>query len=235
MIKIAICDDDVEFLKNFSDVLDKKLNKLDIDYISDVFSNGAEYIKSGKHFDLLFLDIDMPGISGFDMAERMYKSNDTLIVFVTLHDELVYSSLKFRPFRFIRKSFLAYEIEEVLKSAVDTINITAKEHKLYLSTKKGDIAICSNEIYYIEVYAHDLHIHTANDEIETYGSLITLEKELSEIWFVRVHKSYLVNIKYVYSIEQKQIIMDNKAIVPLSRYKSDLAHKKLREYIRSTT
>lgn len=108
MIRIALCDDEPIFLDEWriSDGGGVRVEK---------FTSGEELLRShnAQPFDAVFTDIDMPYPDGFSLAERI---GDTPIVFVTNHDELVYSSLRFRPFRFVRKSHLDEELPEVLSA-----------------------------------------------------------------------------------------------------------------------
>ena len=71
-----------------------------------------------------------------------------------------------------------------------------------------------------------------SDAIECYGSLSDFEKRLVPHNFVRTHKSYLVNCKYINSIEQKQVILDDNTVIPLSKYKIETVRNKLRSYLR---
>ncbi len=108
MLKIAVCDDDPIMLDFVSKNANTLLAQSGAGHTTVRFLSGTEFLKAHKAapFDVVFLDIDMPKISGFDVAEQINNINETLIIFVTSHDELVYSSIRFRPFRFIRKTFL---------------------------------------------------------------------------------------------------------------------------------
>lgn len=197
------------------------------------FISGGELLKTQKEnpFDVVFLDIDMPEINGFDIAEKI----KTLIIFVTSHDELVYSSLKFRPFRFIRKSHLEDELPETLAAVNSEISKQNAGRKFSFRTKTGEVFLDVGNIEYIEIYGHWLRVSvTGGEPLECYGSLSTLEEQLAELDFVRVHKSYLVNLKYIYSIEKTLIILDNKTAIPLSRYKAADVKEKFKNYLRST-
>ena len=72
-----------------------------------------------------------------------------------------------------------------------------------------------------------------SEPLECYGNLSALEEQLSEFDFVRTHKSYLVNCQYIYSVQAKQIILDDKTEIPLSRYKAEDVKNRYKKYIRS--
>ena len=237
MLKIALCDDNETMLKVLTDKIGETYKQDSIAFEICSFLSGEIFLNSHKEhiFDVVFLDIDMPEISGFDIAEQVNKTGETLIVFVTSHDELVYSSIKFRPFRFIRKSYLETELKEVLVAVNAELLKRNAARKYAFQTKSGAVFVDLGLVEYIEIYSHWLSVHIKNGEcLECYGSLSDMEHELSNYDFVRTHKSYLVNCKYIFSIEKNQIILDDKTVIPVSRYKAETVKKRLRDFLRRT-
>lgn len=233
MIKAAICDDESTMLDYLYEHISKEFEKK-ADVQIDKYTSGRDFLNAYKAepYDVVFLDIDMPKISGFDVAEKI--SEKALIIFVTTHDELVYSSLKFQPFRFIRKTRLNDELSETVSAVIEHIAKRKAEKKIEFQTKDCKIFLLADEIEYIGVYGHWLRVVvTTGEPIECYGSLSEFEKILAPIGFVRTYKSYLVNLKYVYSIEKTNVVMDNKTEIPLSRYKAAEIKEKFKEYLRS--
>lgn len=227
-MKIALCDDDLNFIKKLHSVLDEKISRYTDDFSITEFTNGKEFIAELDKFDAVFLDIDMPEISGLEVAAYINKNADTLIIFVTSYDELVYSSFRFQPFRFLRKTHLNDELDEAVKSICERL----KTHLITVKTKDGETVIDINNLIYIEVFGHKLVFHCINDLIESSGSLSTYEKAKEFGNFLRVHNSYLVNCKFVYSIETSAVIMDDKSQIPLSRHRAENVKSKFSEYLR---
>ena len=120
-MRIAVCDDNKVTLDFLCEEIGREFSKTKADFSLDVFENGADFLSQHEKtpFDIVFLDIDMPTINGFEIAERINKNNSSLIVFVTSHDELVYSSFKFQPFRFIRKNHITAELPETVKASAE--------------------------------------------------------------------------------------------------------------------
>ena len=118
MISAAVCDDEVSILSYMSERIRLEFVRANVD--AELFSASdpfvlLEHIKSSAP-DVLFLDIDMPKLGGMDIAQFLIDNDiKTLLVFVTSHDALVYSSFKYRPFAFIRKSFFDGEISAVVR------------------------------------------------------------------------------------------------------------------------
>ncbi|MCM1062140.1 MAG: LytTR family DNA-binding domain-containing protein [Eubacterium sp.] len=232
MIKIAICDDDKEFSARLKLLIDKYFAEQDIESDVTSYSSGMAFLAEDTDCHAVFLDIDMPDMDGFEIAEQI--KSDTLIIFVTTHDELVYSSLKFRPFRFIRKAYLEEELPEALEDVSKEISKRNASSKFILQTKNGEALLNVSNIKYIEIYTHSIRVYTVSGEIlECYGSLSAMEKQLNDFDFVRTHKSYLVNCQYIFSIEKNRIILDDKTEIPLSRYKADAVKSKFKNHLRS--
>lgn len=234
MIRAAICDDEPAMLDHLYEHISAEFKRQGAEARIDKFAAGRNLLEaeSAEPFDVVFLDIDMPEISGFDVAEKIGEK--ALIIFVTTHDELVYSSLKFQPFRFIRKTHLDDELPETLSSVIERIAKSKAEKKIEFQTKDRKIFLHADEIEYIEVYGHWLRVSVnCREPVECYGSLSELEKLLAPLGFVRTYKSYLVNLKYVYSLEKTKVVLDNKTEIPLSRYKASEIKERFKEYLRS--
>ncbi|MBD5116855.1 MAG: response regulator transcription factor [Ruminococcaceae bacterium] len=235
MIRIAVCDDDRDFTERMKLLIEQYFTEQDAESDIVIFNSGGDFLSENTDYNAVFLDIDMPDVGGFDIAEQISDKSNTLIVFVTTHDELVYSSLKFRPFRFIRKAYLEEELLETMEAVKKEILKLSANKKFMLQTKKGEFLLDVDNIEYIEIYTHSIQVYTVDGEIlECYGSLSALEKQLNAFDFVRTHKSYLVNCRYIFSIEKNRIILDDKTEIPLSRYKIDTVKSKFKNHLRST-
>lgn len=229
---IAVCDDDRNFSERMKLLIEQYFTEQSVEINAAVFNSGADYLSDNTDYNAVFLDIDMPDMGGFEIAEQL--SEDTLIVFVTTHDELVYSSLKFRPFRFIRKAYLEEELPEALEKISKETAKRGASSKFVIQTKSGEALLNVSNIKYIEIYTHSIRVYTVSGEmLECYGSLAVMERQLNDFDFVRTHKSYLVNCRYIFSIEKNKIILDDKTEVPLSRYKADAVKSKFKNHLRS--
>lgn len=233
MIHIAICDDEPIFLESFQNKLGKQFKKSDIGYEIKCYSNGKEFLKEITKFDAVFLDIDMPEMSGMEIAAYVNQNYPMPILFLTAHDELVYSSIQFQPFRFIRKDHIDSELEEAVCALDEHILIQFQKHSVCLHTSTGDMAMSVKDIKYVEIYGHCIKIHTKAGTFDCYGSLTDYEKRWEKYGFIRTHKSYLVNVWYIYSILKDTIILDSGEEVMLSRRKASEVMKKFEVIMRS--
>lgn len=106
MIKIAICEDEPAMLEIMESHVRTEFTNKNIDFTLNTYMNGEQLIKDNEElkFNVLFLDICMPSVSGFDIAKHFRDENNRVyIIFVTANSEYVYSSLNYQPFNFVRK------------------------------------------------------------------------------------------------------------------------------------
>lgn len=233
-MRIAICDDDVGFAGKMQTLVEDGLAVYGEGTDISVYQDGAAFCSSETAFDAVFLDIDMPQVNGFDVAEQMNRKGKAFIIFVTMHDELVYSSIRFQPFRFIRKSHLEEELPGVLKDLHVAVHKRRAGQKFAFQTREGTAFLDVGSITYIEIYGHWLHVRVEDGrEVECYGSLSKLEKELAPFAFIRTHKSYLVNCKYIYAIEKNQCVLDDGTKILLSRHRAEEVRAALKDFMRS--
>lgn len=217
-MKIAICDDERIFTDIFREKIEMTAEKCGIECTVSAFLNGAEMISMLNRFDEVFLDVDMPGLSGEETSEYIISSEKTLpIIFVTNHDDFVFSSFRYRPFGFLRKRYIDSELEDIIKRLDKYL---AEIERCYTFNSHNKlISVRLNDINYIEVYGHETLVHTENAVLTTSKALSAIEKELSEYGFIRTHKSYIVNTRYIFSVERNSIILSNGENLPVSRTK----------------
>lgn len=220
MLNIAIVDDNLEYLKIIHEHIDNIMDEIKCDqYILKTFTDGIQLIESGIKYDLLLLDIDMPTINGFELAEKINNNASmqyaTTIIYISTYDNLVYESFKYSPLRFIRKNRINEELPEAIQAF-----LFKREHNGYplmFSTDLGKRSIPVNDIIYIEVQSHKLYVHEKEKLTIANGNLKDVEEQLRTYGFIKTHQSFLVNFRYINFINHSEIILDNGTSIPLSR------------------
>lgn len=235
MLRIAVCDDDQAISQSYKDRIKALFESKHVDATIFDYTKGSELIADCAEvpFDLIFLDIDMPEMSGFDVAEKINNiSEDPVIIFVTSEEQLVYRSLRYSPFRFIRKAYFVAELSEAIVSFLD---LYFKRNKTQVfSCVSGElVAINIKDIMYIESNKHKVTVYTQKKDIVTKAKISELEENLKNFGFIRVHIGYLINMKYIFSIEKTEIIFINQTSVPMSRHRTEQVKTEFHKYIRS--
>lgn len=230
MVKFAVCDDEPEMTDYISDKLREYYPE---DCEIRKYKDGESLLADSRKqlFDALFLDIDMPGLDGMELAGRIRDSNEYVkIVFVTNKDNLVYSSFKYVPFRFIRKTHLEEELPEAAEALRDTI--AQSNAKVMFNTKDGEICVQISDIVYAEVMNHTITFYLRESKLTIFKSMNELENELGKFGFLRTHKSFLVNHIHIALIKQNRIFTDTGLSLPLSRSRADEVKLKLQQWSR---
>lgn len=236
MYRVLICADD----QIFAEVLRKRIGTYmegrAKEYEIEIFTSGIKLLEDIKERmpEVIFLDIDMPEISGMDLADQIFQSDiNTNVIFVTNRDDLVFQAIHYQPFRFIRKEKLDTELEEAVGNLVDKLE---KDEKiLEVQTKDGTIFLPLKKILYIESSKHYLIIRYMGGECETRGKISNFEKWMMNYGFIRTHRSYLVNIRFIKMIRPNEVELDSGEMVPVSRDKLQDVKKRHMAYLRSFT
>lgn len=221
-IKIIICDDNEQDRKIEKEKTKQLLDLLYIDFEITEYKDGKKLfddIDKISLYDILILDIDMPGITGIDIAkEIMDKAPLVNVIFVTNRADLVFEAIHCRPFRFVRKEKLNEELEEAIQASLTKIK---NESVIYeFKTTQENVRIPVKDIIYLESRSHYLHLHLINGEQIIRGKISEYEEKLKGHGFIRIHMGYLVNVRNIYSVTSKEVTLDDGTILPVSRKKS---------------
>lgn len=219
MIKIGILDDSQDAINELESYLYKFFSEKLIPFSIDKFNQGFNLLDNIKSkYQIIFLDIDMPGINGLDVARKIREvDSSVLIVFVTNMAGCAINGYEVAAIDFLVKPIKEQQLYFCLSRCLDKLeNINYKK----ITIKTGDkyIVIRDDKIIYVEVRLHSLIYHTVDGDYETYGTLKELESLLDEKKFARCNNCYLVNLNFVESINGDLCNLKN-AKLPISRNK----------------
>ena len=238
MIRIAVVDDE----EIFADLIANKTNEFFSDakqnFDISVFTNSKEMVDSCKteSYDLLLLDIDMPELTGFDLAKLIRAYNRYItIIFITNKDELVFESFEFNPFSFVRKSKIDVSLSLDLQRFLNEYNKRTKLFELIIDNKSVQHRI--RDILLFSTVRHDVYVKLIDGENYRLTSrkytLDKLEDELKNDGFIRVHKTYLVNYLGIYQLNENKIILKDKNEIPVSRRRIEEVKNRYKILLRS--
>ena len=236
MLKVVVCDDEENILKDIAGIVENKLSERQV--ACDILSiNDArillEELKENL-IDVLFLDIDMPYYSGMDIASYISDNNlSTILIFVTSHDELVFKTFAYKPFGFIRKTYLNEEIDELIDRLTKEVEVRKQELVIIKAGEIVKVPLC--DISYIESEGNYLNIRTREELVRHRETMSNMENELKGKDFIRCHKGYLVNVNFIEKMKMSELIVKcgkEEVIVPVGRsYEKDVK-KKIMENIK---
>lgn len=235
MIKIAFCDDDGSALNDLHELLALYRAEKNTEIDEYTFQSPLELlseIERGIRFDILFLDILMPGENGIDVATeiRNYDKN-VKIIFLTSSSEFAVQSYTVNAFYYQLKPICTESFARLM-DAVLTQCEKEQANSLILHCKTGITRIKPAQLEYCEVIHRTLFIHlTSGKVLECIGSLAELEKQLVPYGsFLRPHRSYLVNLEYIQNLSYRAITMSCLAEIPIPRGKYNEIKNAFLEY-----
>lgn len=177
-------------------------------------------------FDAFFLDIEMPGLDGFSLAEKIRADNPFVkIIFVTKNTELAHLGCLYGAFRYVRKFVLEEELREAALSLKREFDLQSEF--LLLKTQRGEIVRAVNSIRYFEVKGHQVTAFFGDSEERVSGTMNEYEKRLKDVGFIRIHKSFLVNFRFIESVGKTTVTLTDGTALLLSRNRVDETKRKL--------
>lgn len=216
VIKIAICDDELYCCDQIKDSILTYSIKTGIEVKTELFDSCESLITqylSGSRFDVIFLDIEfknskterMSGIEFGKKLRKLYESDNTAIIYVTSYKEYAIDSIKIRPFDYLQKPVTYEKLSEVIDLCINNYE-KGKKFFEFISNKIANRIIISN-IRYFESIGRKIIIHTFHNDYEFYGKLsdIAAQECLSD--FIRIHKSFLVNIDYIEKFTSNSVVL----------------------------
>ncbi len=232
-MKICICDDDSFFVREIRTLLEPFQTETDGFNISD-FSCGEELIetyKSGETFDIVFIDIEMNGMNGIEVAERIKElAPETIIIFVSSHPSYIFEAFRIEALHFLVKPIKEKEFAEVFTRAMKKYTTLNASVILKWESVRNKIAI--NKISYVEGYRRHLIVHTANGVFEAVGKISEIYEVLKPHGFVRVHQGFIVNMNYIQNFYTNEVELTDGSKVAVSVRKKQEALKTYDIFIR---
>lgn len=216
MYYIGVCDDEKVQREKITRMCDDFFKSHGQAYECVEFSSGEEVLDyKGNNLHLLFLDIEMGGISGLEVL-RAVEYSDAIwrIVFISNHEELVWDTFSLKTLDFGRKPVSYEQLERWL-------NIVLRNHKenIVYEFQTGDEKhyFSLDKILYFEAVGNFTNLYTINEKIMLGGHLKLWQERLGDIYFVRAHRSYLANIYNIKKVYCDRVIMSDGTKIVLGR------------------
>lgn len=232
MYKIAICDDNPADIRLLCSYLEASSIASDISI--STFKNGAELVtfyKEKNCFDLIILDMMMDHLSGIEAAEAIRKIDESVtILIVTATVEYAIDGYKVNAVRYIVKPVEKYSFLKLIETLYAEHN--KKQEFFYtFPSKSGTTAIPMEDIYYFESELRSIHVSSRQGDYTFTGRISSIEEETSGHNFLRVHKSFIVNMKHIHNIYKDSITLDTGVTIPLSHHKHKEVNQRFLEYM----
>lgn len=234
-MRIGLCEDDPTQLAYVNDLIVKWAQNKKYHIQTHLYQSGEEILFEHTDcfpFELLILDIHMDKINGMELARKVRIIDKELsILFLTGQPEYVYEGYEVGAFRYLLKPIkeeqLFNSLDEIYDKCIKQVN------KCYIFQYSGEtIKLWFKDIMYIESYGHYIKLFTTNKIYEWKYSLGKIMKELEDKQFCSPHRSYLLNLCYVETIEKTECTLTTGIKIPISRSNYHNFHLSFMEYYR---
>lgn len=221
MLIIAICDDLELDRKYLAKLIQDYCTILSYDIRIMTFTSGEDlvtyYMDGNIGFDVIFLDIYMGGDNGIETAEKIREfDSQCKIIFTTTSTDHALDSFKVFPFNYLIKPITKEMFNMVFEKAILNID-KEKQKSITVKTENQIKNILYKDIKFIESVSRKIYIHTTQGEIYIYSKLDDVENEINDERFLRCHKSFLVNMDYITSVEDYSFILTDSTEVPIKQ------------------
>jgi DNA-binding LytR/AlgR family response regulator len=225
MFCLAICDDRQDHIIIIKTAVEHYVAERSLDISVDVFDNPFIFLESLSEsggYDIVLLDICMPGILGTEVAREIRNRKDnTEIVFLTTSTDFSVEAFALRAAHYLVKPFLQIQFDEAMDRVIEKL-CHSQVKPITLRVRNGGVQIVDiSEIVYIESLTHSQIVHLKSTEwLEARQSLSEFAKSLeqsSKGQFVSPYKGYIVNLRYIRTIESQQIVMCSGQRIPIAK------------------
>lgn len=233
MLQIAICDDEQFYRDKIKGLVERYMRNHELAYEIHVFLSGKEFLEhcvNSVKFDIVFLDINMEEMDGIQTAERIRSfHSDTYIVFVTAFIDYALEGYKVNAVRYLMKDNLEGALEECMRAVLQKMQVAWVSFPFL----EGEKRLYTDNILYVESRGHKSIFHymeAGETTYQIYDKLDTIEKKLVKYGFLRIHKSYLVNMKHIRRIGNYTAILDTGEKFPIPRPRFQAARETFVDY-----
>ncbi len=233
-LRFAVCDDKREDIDRIVGVLWACLRRMPrtVEISLRKFTDGKALYEANKKdaFHLIFLDIEMPDTDGFRLAEMLCLDRpQTYLIFVSIHESFVFDASEYMPLWFVRKEKLERDMQRAVRKY---FQVTASMRVSYrMKGGFGCHELLVQDILYVECTGHSLSIQKRDgSRLERYGSLKAMEEELKGYQFLRIHKNYLVNQRYIKEVGKREVYLTDQSVLEMGRDRRAAIRKAMLQY-----
>lgn len=222
MFEFAICDDDKETCQYIGKTFKKICDQKGIGTAIDLYSSGKAFVNNidtKKEYDAIFMDISMPEVDGFEVCRKLkIWEKESLIIFISSMENMVYQSFKYQPFRFIRKCDFDKESVELINEVLHELQ--SKQGRLIFvkEPRSGkDFYFSTKNTKYLEAQGRETDVFEKNEKVSVKCRFQDMEEIFSVYGYIRIHRSYMVNYRFIFGIEGGEVVLEDGTRLPASR------------------
>lgn len=219
-MKIAICDDEKMFVNRITELVIDYFQQRKIKIEVDTFLDPLVMLSSQEDYHIIFLDVDMPKLNGIQLGKQLRKSNrNAIIIYVSALVQYAFDGYSVHAFQYLLKRDLSRTFSQCMDDVMLQLPSTGS---YFIPTDMGGFKALLADIIYFEIQNHTIIVHTRNfarDQWLFQGTISQIETQLEGSGFLRIHKSYLVNIRHILRMGKAGAEITTGEVLPCSRQK----------------
>ena len=210
MVRIALVEDDENYRKELTQYLKKYEQESEEKFTISVFSDGDEIVENYKAvYDIILMDIEMTFMDGMTAAEHIREyDSEVVIIFITNMPQYVMKGYTVDALDYVLKPVGYYAFSQKIDRALQRMKRRTRKY-VTISIRGGMRKLDVSKITYIEVQDHDLVYHTLEEDFTAKGSLSEVEEALKDMSFFRCNKCYIVNLEYIETVQNCDVMVGN--------------------------
>lgn len=234
MIKVAICDDEEKAVALHEQIVRKCLQSEGVGYEITTYTQSRNLLyditDDGFFYDLILLDIEMPGISGMEIPQQLKGFLPNVrIIFVTSHTEYAIDAFELSIFRYVPKNNLEVKLAAAVTDAAKLIELEAgQEYTIQTASRMEKIPY--KDIFYIQRDGKNASIISSVGIAKVRKSLQQVFEELNTPEFIFIDRGYIVNIIQIMKISDSTAILKNGEQLPISRSHLQEVKQKINQF-----
>lgn len=226
-IEIAICDDEEFYRIELEKLISTYGNEYETELNIELYENALQLLEEienkEKNYDLIFFDVEMPGMSGIEAARQIYRlKTGALFCFVTSHTSHALSAFEVEAIDYIVKPMAYLDVKRIMKKAKVQIyysidEVEAKKRYLEITSGSRKIMVELSKVLYIEKRKNQCVFHMTDGEHTCYDTLKNIYKQLETVDFIFTHQGYIANFPHIKDVTREKVRFGNGVEIPISR------------------
>ncbi len=217
-INVAVYDKNISHAISIRNELEHHSKRFNLDINITLYTYKDELLLDNNKFNTIFISTDFKDNDTTELSKYIRLVNDDInLVYISENQKDAYKIICHQPFAFIRRSLIDIDLPEVLSSLFHKFNTDRRF--VTFKTEKSIVNLNINDISYFETFGHVIEINSKDQVIPIRTSLKSLENQFRQFGFVRTHKSYLVNYRYILAVNRQNITLTTKTTLPLGKGK----------------
>ncbi len=214
-MRIAICDSNIDNLREVKKSLYRYSNLNKIDFIVEEFFCGEELLKSKSTYFIIFIEYNLCGIDGLKTAKKLRENGvKAEIIFLSQNTDFIFESFKVSPYRFLTKPISQKILFETLN---DFFNSHSENYPIWINNQINTYCLNTKDIVYLEADNKHCFVHLSDEAIPCNKTMAKVYSTLPNKYFIKINRAFIVNLNYISKYNSEYVFLNNGQKLHVSR------------------